>query len=273
MCAETNREQLDRVRERFTRTAEQFARFSLATRAEEAALLMELASPRETERALDLACGPGTFTCALARRVRATIALDLTLPLMEQARMAVARAELRNVAFGCADAMALPLADASLDLAICGYSLHHFSEPARAIHELARAVRRGGRVALMDLVAPEEPERAAANNHIERVRDSSHCTTLRPSDFRALAESAGLRVRESRISDRPRSFDDWMRIAGWEPGDPAYGETHQLMEVSIADDTAGFRPRIVTAAEPSPVAAAGDIEFLQASLALVAERP
>lgn len=272
MCAETNREQLDRVRERFTRTAEQFARFSLATRAEEAELLMELAAPQNTERALDLACGPGTFTCALARRVRSAIALDLTLPLMEQARMAVARAELRNVTFGCADAMALPLADASLDLAVCGYSLHHFSEPARAIHELARAVRPGGRVALMDLVAPEETERAAANNHIESARDSSHCTTLRPSHFRQLVESAGLRVRDSRIAERWRSFDDWMRIAGWEPSDAAYAETRRLMEASIAGDTAGFRPRVVTAAEPSPVAAADDIEFLQVSMALVAER-
>jgi len=168
--------------------------------------------------------------------------------------------------------MALPLADVSLDLAVCGYSLHHFSDPARAIHELARVVRPGGRVALMDLVAPEEPERAAANNYIERVRDASHCTTLRPSDFHRLVEAAGLRVRQSRIAERWRSFDDWMRIAGWEPADAAYVETRRLMEASIAGDTAGFRPRIVTAAEPSPVAAAGDIEFLQVSLAVIAER-
>lgn len=265
--------QLDRVRERFTRTAEQFARFSLSTRAEEAALLMELAAPRETERALDLACGPGTFTCALARRVRWVVALDLTRPLMEQARETVARAELRNVTFGCANAMMLPLANDSLDLAVCAYSLHHFSEPARAIHELARVVRPGGHIALMDLVAPEEPERAAANSHIERVRDSSHCTTLRPSDFRALAEAVGLRVCESRIVERWRSFDDWMRIAGWGPNDAAYVETRRLMEASIVGDTAGFRARVVTAAEPSPVAAAGDIEFLQTSMALIAERP
>lgn len=268
----TDPNQLDRVRERFTRTAEQFARFSLTTRAEEAELLIGLVAPQGTERAMDLACGPGTFTCALARRVRWAIALDLTPPLMEQARTAAMRAGLRNIAFACANAMSLPLADASLDLAICGYSLHHFSDPGRAIHELARVVRPGGRVALMDLVAPKEPERAAANNHIERVRDASHCTTLRPGDFHQLMESAGLRVRESRITERWRSFDDWMRIAGWEPSDTAYIETRRLMEASLAGDTAGFRPRIVTAAEPSPVAAAGDIEFLQVSLAVIAER-
>jgi len=270
--SESDSSQLDRVRERFTRTAEQFARFSLATRSEEAELLMKLTGPQVADRALDLACGPGTFTCALARRVRSVVALDLTLPLMEQARQAVARAGLRNIAFACANAMSLPLADASLDLAVCGYNLHHFSDPVRAVEELTRAVRSGGRMALMDLLAPDEAARAEENNRIERARDASHCTTLRQGDFRALVESAGLRIREFRIADRPRSFNDWMHIAGWVPGDDAYAETRRLMEASMAGDTAGFHPRAVTAAEPSPVAAAGDIEFVQVSLALVAEK-
>jgi ubiquinone/menaquinone biosynthesis C-methylase UbiE len=269
----TNREQLDLVRERFTRTAEQFASFSLATRAEEAALLVRLAAPSGSERALDLACGPGTFTRVLAQHVRTAVALDLTPALMEQARAALAKAGITNVAFGCADAMSLPLASASLDLAVCGYSLHHFSDAARAVRELARVVRPGGRVALMDLLAPDEPERAAANNEIERVRDASHVTTFRAADLRGLVESAGLRVREAQVAERPRSFDDWMQIAGWHLGDSAYHATRRMMEASIAGDTAGFRPRVVTAEAPSPVAAAGDIEFVQISLTLVAEKP
>jgi ubiquinone/menaquinone biosynthesis C-methylase UbiE len=269
----SDHEQLDRVRERFTRTAEQFASFSLATRAEEAALLVRLAAPKGTERALDLACGPGTFTRVLAQHVRAAVALDLTPALMEQARTAIAKAGIKNVAFGCADAMALPLAGASLDLAVCGYSLHHFGDAARAVGELARVVRPGGRVALMDLLAPDEPERAAANNEIERVRDASHVTTLRAADLRGMVEAAGLRVLEGQVAERPRSFDDWMQIAGWHLGDSAYHATRRLMEASIAGDGAGFHPRLVTADSPSPFAAAGDIEFAQVSLALVAEKP
>lgn len=273
MSDSTQREQLDRVRERFTRTAEQFARFSLSTRAEEAELLVRLAAPRGAERALDLACGPGTFTRALASRVRFLLALDLTPALLEQARAALARADLANVGFVCANAMSLPLPDASLDLVSCGYSLHHFAEPDRAMAELARVVRRGGRIALMDLVAPDQPERAAANNAIERVRDASHATTLRLPDFRALVESAGLCTGEAQIAERPRSFDDWMQVAGWRRGDAAYTETRRLMKAAIPGEAAGFRPRIVTAAEPSAFAAIGDIEFVQISLALVAEKP
>ena len=273
VTASSDSGQLGRVRERFTRTAEEFARFSLATRAEEAAFLVRLVAPQGTERALDLACGPGTFARALAPRVRFLLALDLTPALLAEARGAVARAQLANVAFLCSNALALPLPDASLDLAICGYSVHHFADPVQALAELVRVTQRGGRIGLMDLVAPEEPERATANNHIERTRDASHVTTLRPSDFRAMAESAGLRVLEAHFAERPRSFDDWMQIAGWHPGDPSYTETRRLMEASIAGDTAGFHPRRVTQAEPSSVAAAGDIEFVQTSFCLAAEKP
>ena len=273
MASPADREQLGRVRERFTRTAEEFARFSLATRAEEAAFLVRLVAPQGTERALDLACGPGTFARALAPRVRFVLALDLTPALLAEARAAVTRARLGgNVGFLCSNAMTLPLPDASLDLAVCGYSVHHFADPVLALAELARVTRRGGRIGLMDLVAHEEPERATANNHIERTRDASHVTTLRPSDFRAMAEAGGLRVLEAHFAERPRSFDDWMQIAGWHPGDPSYTETRRLMEASIAGDAAGFHPRLVTAAEPSSVAAAGDIEFVQTSFCLVSEK-
>jgi ubiquinone/menaquinone biosynthesis C-methylase UbiE len=264
-------DQLKLVRERFTRTAEEFAGFSLTTRSREAELLVELAAPEGPERALDLACGPGTFTRALAPHVRFLVALDITPALLEQARGALAGAGAR-VTFACADAMGLPLADASLDLAACGYSLHHFVEPRRALEEMARVVRRGGRVAVMDLVAPPEAERAARHNEIERVRDASHAVTLGAADLRISIARAGLRILREQITERHRSFDDWMQIAGWRPGDAAYAETRRRMETSIAGDTAGFRPRLVSEAAPSDVARAGDIEFVQVSLAVVAAR-
>lgn len=273
MSSPDDQAQRQRVRDRFTRTARQFASFSLATRREEAEWLVRLAAPQPADRALDLACGPGTFACALAPHVRILIGLDLTAALLEQACDAALRAGLGNIAFLCGDAAQLPLGSGAFDLAVCGYSLHHFAEPAAAVRELARVVRRGGRVALVDLVAPEAPERAAANNAIERARDPSHARTLPPEELSELVAAAGLRLRERQSTQRWRSFDDWMRIAGWEPGDAAYRETRRLLEASIPGDRAGFSPREVTPAERSAVAAPGDLEFLQVSLCLIADKP
>jgi len=258
-----DRAQQNLVRERFTRTAKQFGKFSITKRTEEAELLVRLAAPRGDEVALDLACGPGTFTHAFAPRVKFMVGLDLTPALLEQARDSATRAGLANLAFALGDAAAIPLSDSSLDLASCGYSLHHFSDPAGAVTELVRVVRAGGRVALADIIAPEDDARATANNAIERARDVSHVKTLQAAALRALVEGVGLRMCEWQVIERVRSFDDWMRVAGWERGDAAYTETRRLMEASMPRDTAGFRPRLVAA----------DIEWIQTSAFLVAEKP
>ncbi len=270
------REHLERVRDRFTRTAEQFARFALVTRAEEAERLVALARPRGDELALDLGCGPGTFTRAFATRVRFIAGLDLTPAMLEHAREATSRAGLANVAFTRADASLLPFAGAALGLAVCAYSFHHFLDPARAVRELGRVVRPGGRVAAVDIIVPDGAD-AEANNRIERARDPSHATTLSSVQIHALLEAFGLRVLASEIGERSRGFDEWMQVAGRPPGTPAYAETRRLMEASMPGDTAGFHPRFAprpSAADgrPQGASSAGELEYVQTSLFVIAEK-
>jgi ubiquinone/menaquinone biosynthesis C-methylase UbiE len=257
-------DQRDLVRARFTRTAEQFASFSLSTRAAEAARLVALASPRGDELALDLACGPGTFTRAFAARVQFIHGLDITPALLDQARAAAAKENLANCIFECGDAYSLPYAAAKFDLASCAYALHHLEHPAAAMKELARVVRPGGRLALADIIVPDGCDPAVANA-IERARDASHCSTLLREELHALCAAAGFRVTSSEPSERLRSFNDWMHIAGWLPGDPAYSATRRLMEANISADRSGFHPR-------PPAAPAADFEFIQPSLFVVAEK-
>ena len=266
------REHLDRVRSRFTRTAEEFARFALATRADEAERLARLAAPRGDELALDLACGPGTFTRAFAARARFLYAVDLTPAMLAQARQAAARAGITNLAFACGDANSLPFADSALGLAVCAYSFHHFFDPARPARELSRVVRPGGRVALADIIVPAGAD-PAWNNRIERARDSSHAHTLTLAQLRGLLEAAGLRVAATEIGERLRHFDDWMETIGCPPGTPAYAETRRLMEASIPGDTAGFRPRVVPASPAGGGPTSQDrLEFVQTSAFVVAEK-
>lgn len=260
----TDQSQLERVRERFTRTAQQFASFSLAKRSAEAEKLVALAAPRGDETALDLACGPGTFTCAFAPRVRRITGLDLTPALMAHAQKAAEHAGLANTAFACGTVTALPFADGSLDLVACGYSVHHFGEPAAALHEVARVLRAGGRLALMDMIVPGEvsPEAGEANNAIERVRDASHETTFFAAGLRGLVEAAGLRLAGEQIDERTRSFDDWMQIAGWQRGEGVYQRTRALIEAAMPGDASRFHTRIIPGS--------ADLEFVQTSLLLVA---
>lgn len=260
-------EQQDRVRERFTRTAEQFAKFSLSTRADEAEKLVSLVVPllRDPAQAvaLDMACGPGTFTRAFASRVKTIRGIDLTPALLDQARAAAEKAGLRNCVFECGNAEALPYPDKSFDLGICAYAVHHFASPKMVMGELARVMRPGGVVALVDVLVPEGALPDAANA-VERARDASHESTYTGAGLHELLESFLLRVRRSEIGERERSFDDWMQIAGWRPHDAAYFEARRLMETHLERDTSGFAPR--------HIAGRDDLAFTQTSLFVVAEK-
>jgi hypothetical protein len=118
-------------------------------------------------------------------------------------------------------------------------------DPAQAISEMARVVRRGGRIGVLDVFVPEDPRVAALNNRIERVRDASHTRALARTEFEELFAAVGLRVLDTYEEAQLQSFDQWMLVAGSGPGDRRYEETRRLLEQSIRDDSAGFHPRFV----------------------------
>src|SRR4029077_12457884 len=90
----------DKIRERFTETADVFARTTRRTRTEEAEQLAERATAGLANAnkllAIVLACGPGTYTRALATCVRHAIGADLTPAMVEKARAEAARDAITN---------------------------------------------------------------------------------------------------------------------------------------------------------------------------------
>jgi ubiquinone/menaquinone biosynthesis C-methylase UbiE len=262
----SEREHLDKIRDRFTNTAGPFAEFVLSRRTEEVegviAALTRGFEDAASAVAMDLACGPGTFVRALGRRVARAVGVDFTPAMLARAHREAEISAQVNLTFVCADAGALPFADASLDIALCGYALHHLLAPAQAVREMARVVRPGGRVAVVDLVIPEGAD-GDAHNHIERVRDPSHAATLSAAELRGLFREVGLRELAAEPHQRQRDFDEWMRVAGHAPGSAAYTETRRLLE-SIAGNTAGYSPRRDSAG--------GALQFTQVAIFLLAEK-
>lgn len=265
MIGMTKRTQSDLVQERFTRTAAQFATFSRAVRAAEATQLLEMARPlvggaeaMRTFRALDVACGPGTFTLVFAPHVRRMTGLDITAAILEKARAAAAKENIGNVEWLLGNAEKLPWNDNSFDLVTTAYSLHHMEHAAQAVAEIARVLKPGGWFALVDIAVPEGFD-AQVNNAIEIARDASHVRTFTGAELQELARAAGLRVAAEEPGARPRSFDDWMQIAGWKRGDAAYVETRRLMEQNIPHDRSGFAPSCPSDAPDA------DLDWVQAS--------
>jgi ubiquinone/menaquinone biosynthesis C-methylase UbiE len=112
-----------------------------------------------------------------------------------------------------ADAHRLPFAGGAFTLAACGSVFHHLDRPEDAATEVARVLGPRGRFLLVDMAGPEEPERRAARDEIESIRDPSHVAILQPSRARAILERAGFElVAETPQIDEVRD-DVWCELA------------------------------------------------------------
>ena len=114
---------------------------------------LEAIAPRGDERALELGAGTGIFACALAQRLARGSVLALELDERQLARAHVGARDLANLELRQGDVYAPPLgADewGSFDLVHARFLLEHLTEPQRAVSVMARAVRPGGRVVLVD---------------------------------------------------------------------------------------------------------------------------
>jgi arsenite methyltransferase len=106
----------------------------------------------------DIGCGPGESSLQVARATGArVIGVDLSSDSIAAARNSAERAGMEaSVEFVVADAEALPFADGSVDGVLSECSLCTFPDKERAAAELARVLRRGGRLALSDMVGYPE---------------------------------------------------------------------------------------------------------------------
>ncbi|MDA3039110.1 MAG: ubiquinone/menaquinone biosynthesis methyltransferase [Actinomycetota bacterium] len=111
---------------------------------------------------LDLACGTGDFVKALEKRGHRAVGVDLSYGMMANAGF--------DGRFIQGDLLSLPIADQSVDAAVCGYALRNLVALPPFFTELVRVVKPGGRIALVDVSAPEQKVmRMGYDFHFNRV--------------------------------------------------------------------------------------------------------
>jgi demethylmenaquinone methyltransferase/2-methoxy-6-polyprenyl-1,4-benzoquinol methylase len=113
---------------------------------------VELARVGPGSRALDVAAGTGDLAIALRAAGADVIGCDFSEEMLERAR----RKE-PAIPFEWADALALPYDDNSFDAATVGFGARNFSDLRRGLGEMARVVRPGGRVVVLEITTPQKP--------------------------------------------------------------------------------------------------------------------
>jgi ubiquinone/menaquinone biosynthesis C-methylase UbiE len=206
---------------RFARTAERVAAHQDSRAARLAEQVRDFARPSGDERALDVGTGAGALALALAPLVREVVGLDPVPELLELAR---ARA-LPNTEFVEGDGTALLFPDGAFDLAGTHRTLHHVAHPERIVAELARVTRPGGRVLVVDQLAPDDATAAATLHEFETARDSSHTRLLTDGELRELFAAHQLALLRERHEEEPRDLASYLDLAGCAGDGRARAET------------------------------------------------
>jgi ubiquinone/menaquinone biosynthesis C-methylase UbiE len=196
--------------DRFARTAERFAAQQDARAGELAERVRAFLLTSGDERALDVGCGAGALALALAPLVREVVGVDRVPELLALARERAPE----NATFVEADATHLPYAEGEFDLAGTLRTLHHVPRPELVAAELARVTKVGGRVLVIDQLAPVDPLDALAVDRFERARDPGHARLLPESDLRHLFDSNGLVLLRERRDVERRELSAYLDLAG-----------------------------------------------------------
>jgi demethylmenaquinone methyltransferase / 2-methoxy-6-polyprenyl-1,4-benzoquinol methylase len=119
---------------------------------------VDLACVRPGGRVLDVATGTGDLAIELARRVSPggeVLGSDFSEEMLSRARVKGAR--VAGLSFEWGDALRLPYDENSFDAATTGFAARNFSDLQSGLAEMARVVRPGGRVVVLDFTTPTRP--------------------------------------------------------------------------------------------------------------------
>ena len=147
----------------------------------------------------DIACGEGYLSVESALWARRVVGVDRSPDVLKRARALAERRGVKNVTWKRGDMEKLPLGDTSVDVVLLSQALHHAVNPPRAMSEVARVLRPGGRVLALDLREHDQ----------EWVRDrvGDRWLGFKDDELERLVTGAGL-------------ADVKVRVGSRSPGDP-----------------------------------------------------
>jgi ubiquinone/menaquinone biosynthesis C-methylase UbiE len=162
---------------------------------------------------LDLGCGAGHASFAMAPHVADVVAYDLSREMLEVVARTAAERGLASIRTQQGPAERLPFDDGTFALVTSRYSAHHWTDPAAALREAARVLAPGGRLCLVDVVGPQGPGAALLDTHLqalELLRDVSHVRDYGRDEWRSMLGEAGFELLHERSWRLDIDFAAWL---------------------------------------------------------------
>ena len=165
--------------------------------------------PKKTDHVLEVAAGTCICGRAFAPFVHEVICLDVTPAMLAVGKMQAEKQAYNNMMFVTGDAEELPFLDYSFDVVISRLAFHHFSNTELPFSEMARVLKKGGKLILIDMEAADEKFRMV-QTEIERLRDPSHIQNLSKSEMLHLFSKHNFEVEQCSTATIPKDLLEWL---------------------------------------------------------------
>jgi ubiquinone/menaquinone biosynthesis C-methylase UbiE len=197
------------VRQQFDPQAQSYLTSAVHASGEDLQALAALIGQRPDAIALDLGCGAGHATFLLAARVREVTAYDLSATMIAVTHAEALRRGCHNVVTRQGVAARLPFDDASFDLVVSRYSVHHWQDAAGGLREARRVLKPGGLAVFMDVFAPAAQLPDTWLQSLELLRDPSHVRNYTLAQWHGMLGAAGFGPATTHVFRVGLQFQAW----------------------------------------------------------------
>ncbi len=165
--------------------------------------------------AADFGVGTGNSALPFLETGGRVLGLDITPAMVRTGKQRLAdEGHAVNAHFILGLCERTPIRDSAMDCAVCRNVFHHFAAPDEVVREMARTVRPGGHVIVMDHCYPDDDDERHRTEEIDHIREPAMVRILSLKDFRAIYAENGLEVIAAEARERRVVFDQWVSGAG-----------------------------------------------------------
>lgn len=199
-----------KVEKQFGSVAEEYLQSTVHRQGADLALIADKLRGASDAAVLDLGCGAGHLSFAIAPQVRSVTAYDLSADMLEVVREEAARRGLSQIATRQGRVEELPFADESFDWVCTRYSAHHWTGIRGAIAEARRVLKPGGTLIVVDVCSPQNPLLDTHLQAVELLRDGSHVRNYTWPEWKSMLTEQGFQVRAPHFWKLPLDFAAWV---------------------------------------------------------------
>lgn len=198
------------VEKQFGTVAEAYLTSTVHSQGSDLAAIADKVKNTSGAKLLDLGCGAGHVSFAIAPYVESVIAYDLSREMIDIVDNEIKERNLGNISTRQGLAEELPFEDASFDWVCTRYSAHHWTDIRTALREARRVLKRGGTLVVVDICASANPLLDTHLQAIELLRDESHVRDYSLAEWNTFLQEAGFQPGGQSRWKLPLDFNAWV---------------------------------------------------------------